>query len=161
MSTTTATLAPNEFSICIPRTPAVQWQWVKQVFVGPDGKFPNDQVTRVDVRPYKDGTGDCKIFVHMLVTSPEAIKARDYMLAGNDCFPWGPEGWMCRASRVPKTERPIKTLDPVAEVEYAEPYAENGVPPPPSATPPSSPPPSPPSTAPCGPRPPPLIIDAI
>jgi hypothetical protein len=159
MSAPIAAIALNEFSICIPRAPEVQWQWVKQVFVGPDGKFPNDQVTRVDVRRYKDGSGFCKIFVHMLVTSPEAIKVRDYMMAGN-CWTMESQGWHCYQSRLPKSERPIKALEPAGEVEYAEPYADGteAVPPPPS--PPPSPPSSPQSTAPCGPRPPPLIINA-
>lgn len=130
MSATIAPIALNEFSICIPRAPEVQWQWVKQVFVGPDGKFPNDQVTRVDVVRCKAVPGYCKIFVHMLVTSPEAIKVRDYMLAGN-CWTLESQGWHCYQSRLPKTERPIKALSPAGEVEYAEPYAETDVPPPP------------------------------
>ena len=162
----------NVFSICIAKALPIDWREVKQIFYQ---RFPGDGAPDVDVVPYKADhslAGHVKIFVHMQPQSDAAVTMREYLVADNRRV-WkvtGPtrsvdhmgapceaydEVWWCGASRVARRERkPKEAAAGAAEVEYAEPYTEA-----PAVPPPPSPPPSPPeSTAPLGPRPPPLCI---
>ena len=130
-------MSANLFSICIPKASPVEWQLVKQAWCF---AFPDDEVTQVDVVRYKPDNalaGYCKIFVHLRVTSPEAVKARDYMLAGNTYV--FQNGWHCKASTAgpPRERKPREAAAAAAAVvEYASPYDE---------VPASPPPPRPPS----------------
>lgn len=133
-------MSANLFSICIPKASPVEWQLVKQAWCF---AFPDDEVTQVDVVRYKPDNalaGYCKIFVHLRVTSPEAVKARDYMLAGNTYV--FQNGWHCKASTAgpPRERKPRETAAAAAAVvEYASPYEEvpTSPPPPPTSRPPS------------------------
>ena len=132
-------MSANLFSICIPKASPVEWQLVKQAWCF---AFPDDEVTQVDVVRYKPDNalaGYCKIFVHLRVMSPEAVKARDYMLAGNTYV--FQNGWHCKASTAgpPRERKPRETAAAAAVVEYASPYDEvpASLPPLPTSRPPS------------------------
>lgn len=168
-----ATAASNVFSICIPKALPIDWREVKQTWYG---RFPDDEVEQVDVVPYKSDhalAGFVKIFVHWRPQSEEAVKMRAFcersdknvwMVNGPAWGEGGVEKWACSRSTAVRKVRKPKEAASAQEVEYAEPYDEappatpTSVPPPPPSPPPSPLPSPPESTAPCGPRPPPVFI---
>ena len=168
LASMSATTASNVFSICIPKALPIDWREVKQLWYV---RFPDDEVEQVDVVPYKSDhalAGFVKIFVHWCPQSDAAVKMRSFcelrdknvwMVNGPAWGEGGVEKWACSRSTVARKVRKQKEVASVHEVEYEEPYEEAPqTTPSPVPSPPPSPPSPPSSTAPCGPRPPPVFI---